>query len=167
MGAFRPSVIPSGGRALEPAEQAQLEHDMEAIVLGSHLFKSLDDAGLKDALQSAFVMRYGDGDVLLREGDPGETMFLVMDGAVRIETRTPSGSLQLAELGRGACVGEVSVLTGGPRTATVTAVGDVTVAMFARHRIHRILDVHPRVRALLEQLVEGRAKDTVGKLIGS
>ena len=68
---------------------------------------------------------------------------------------------------RGACVGEVSVLTGGPRTATVTAITDVTVATFARHRIQRILDANPRVRAVLEQLVEGRAKDTVGKLIGS
>ena len=164
---FLPSVIPSGGRALEPAEQIHLEHDMEAIVLGSHLFKSLDETGRKDALQSAFVMRYDAGDIILREGDPGDTMFLVMEGTVRIETRTPSSSLQLAELGRGACVGEVSVLTGGPRTATVTAISDVTVATFARHRVQRIVDANPRVRALLEQLIEGRAKDTVGKLIGS
>jgi CRP/FNR family cyclic AMP-dependent transcriptional regulator len=164
---FRPSVIPSGGRALEPAEHALLEQDMEAIVLGSHLFKSLDEAGRKDALQSAFVMRFSANDVILREGDPGDTMFLVMEGSVRVETRTPSGSIQLAELGRGACVGEVSVLTGGPRTATVTAITDVSVATFARHRIQRIVDANPRVRALLEQLVEGRAKDTVGKLIGS
>jgi CRP-like cAMP-binding protein len=160
-------VIPSGGRALSAAEHAQLEHDMEAIVLGSHLFKSLDEAGRRDALQSAFVMRYEADDVILREGDPGDTMFLVMEGSVRIETRTPNGSIQLAELGRGACVGEVAVLTGGPRTATVTAVSDVSVATFARHRVQRILDASPRVRVLLEQLIEGRAKDTVGKLIGS
>lgn len=140
---------------------------MEAIVLRSHLFKSLDEAGRKDALQSAFVMRFDADDMILREGDPGETMFLVMEGTVRVETRTPSGSMQLAELGRGACVGEVSVLTGGPRTATVTAITDVTVATFARHRIQRLLDANPRVRAVLEQLVVGRAKDTVGKLIGS
>ncbi len=164
---FQPSVIPTGGRALEPAEQALLEQEMEAIVLRSHLFKSLDEDGRKDALQSAFVMRFRPDDVILREGDAGETMFLVMEGSVRVQTRTPSGSIQLAELGRGACVGEVSVLTGRPRTATVTAIGDVTVATFTRHRIQRILDAHPRVRAILEALIEGRAKDTVEKLIGS
>ena len=140
---------------------------MEEIVLASHLFKSLDAQGQRDLIESAFVMTFAAGDVLLREGDRGETMFVVMDGTVRIETRTPTGSLQLAELGKGACVGEVSVLTGGARTATVTAVTEVTCATFARHRILRILDAHPRVRQLLEALIEGRARDTVEKLIGN
>ena len=115
-----------------------------------------------------FVMRFPAGELILREGDVGDTMFLVLDGSVLVETSGGArSSVHLAELGRGACVGEVSVLTGGPRTATVAAKTDVTVATFARHRIQRILDAHPKVRALLEALVEGRAKDTVGKLIGS
>lgn len=140
---------------------------MADIVLRSHLFKSLDEAGRQHLLESGFVMRYDAGDVILREGDPGDTMYVVMEGTVRVETRTPTGSLQLAELGRGACVGEVSVLTGGTRTATVTAMTPVTAATFARHRILRLLDAHPKVRALLDTLVEARARDTVEKLISS
>jgi CRP-like cAMP-binding protein len=159
-------VIPNGGRALDPGEQAALERDMEAIVLGSHLFKSLDLAARVNLIASAFVMTYEAGDMILREGDPGDTMFLVMDGTVRIETAGTSGNVHLAELGRGACVGEVSVITGAVRTATVTAVTDVSVAMFARHRVQRVLDASPKVRALLEQLIEGRANDTVAKIIG-
>jgi CRP-like cAMP-binding protein len=152
---------------LDRDEQAALERDMEEIVNRSHLFKSLDDAGRQDLLASGFVMRFDAGDTILREGDPGETMYLVMEGTVRIETRTSGASLHLAELGRGACVGEVSVLTGSPRTATVTAVTDVTAVTFARHRIARIVDAHPRVRAILDTLVEARARDTVEKLISS
>lgn len=163
----RPSTIPTGARLLDRAEHDSLERDMADIVLRSHLFKSLDDAGRRDLLESAFVMRYDGGDVVLREGDPGDTMYLVMEGTVRVETRTPSGTLQLAELGRGACVGEVSVLTGGPRTATVSAVTAVTAATFARHRILRLLDAHPKVRAVLDTLIEARARDTVEKLISS
>ncbi len=163
---YRPSVIPTGGRALSVDERIAIERDMEAIVLGSHLFKSLDLTQRANLIESAFVMMYDAGDVILREGDPGDTMFLVMEGTVRVETQGGAGNVHLAELGRGACVGEVSVLTGAPRTATVTAISDVTVATFARHRVTRLLDQSPKVRALLEQLVEGRANDTVAKIIG-
>ncbi len=159
-------MIPNGGRALDPTELAALERDMEAIVLGSHLFKSLDLASRGHLIESAFVMMFDAGETILREGDPGDTMFLVMEGTVRVETNGNAGNLHLAELGRGACVGEVSVIMGAPRTATVTAITDVRVATFARHRVQRVLDQAPKVRALLEQLIEGRAKDTVGKIIG-
>ncbi len=139
---------------------------MEEIVVRSHLFKSLDEAGRRELLSSGFVMRFDPDDVVLREGDPGETMYLVMEGTVRVETRAPTGTVQLAELGRGACVGEGSVLTGSLRTATVTALTPVTAVVFARHRIQRILDASPKVRAVLEALVEGRARQTVEKLLG-
>lgn len=165
--ANRPSVIPLGGRALSDEEHLALEREMEAIVLGSHLFKSLDEAGRRSLLESGFVMHFDPGDTILRQGDPGDTMFLVLEGTVRVETQAPAGGqVQLAELGRGACVGEVSVLTRGPRTATVTALTPVVTVTFARHRIERVLDGHPRVRALLEALIEGRAKATVDKIIG-
>jgi CRP/FNR family cyclic AMP-dependent transcriptional regulator len=155
-----------GGRPLSLDEQAAIERDMEAIVLGSHLFKSLDDAGRKDLIESGFVMRFDAGDMILRQGDPGDTMFLVLEGTVRVETETPGGTIQLAELGRGACLGEVSVLTRGPRTATVSALTPVTTVTFARHRVERLLAQHPRVRALLEALIAGRARDAVDKILG-
>lgn len=155
-----------GGRPLSPEEQAAIERDMEAIVLGSHLFKSLDDAGRRDLVESGFVMRFAAGDMVLRQGDLGDTMFLVLDGSVRVETETPGGVVQLAELKRGACLGEVSVLTRGPRTATVTAVTELTTVSFARHRIERLLSQHPRVRELLEALIAGRARDAVDKILG-
>jgi CRP/FNR family transcriptional regulator, cyclic AMP receptor protein len=160
-------MIPSGGRPLELSEQEALQRDMADIVLRSHLFKSLDEAGRRDLLESGFVMRFEAGDVILREGAPGDTMYVVMDGTVRVQTRTPTGTLQLADLGRGACVGEVSVLKGGGRTATVTALTPVAAVVFARHRIQRILDANPRVRALLDTLIEARARDTIEKILGS
>jgi CRP-like cAMP-binding protein len=155
-----------GGRPLSDEEQAAIEHNMEAIVVGSHLFKSLDDAGRRDLVQSGFVMRFDADDMILKQGDPGDTMFLILEGRVRVETTTAGGTVQLAELGRGACLGEVSVITKGPRTATVTALTDLTTVTFARHRIERLLEAHPRVRELLEALVAGRAKAAVDKILG-
>lgn len=162
----RPSFIPHGGRSLSPEELKSLYADMEAIVRGSHLFKSLDDAAREDLLSYAFVQHFDAGEVILREGDLGDTMILLMEGTVRVHTHSALAEIQLADLGRGACVGEVSVLTGSPRTATVDAVTDVTCAVLARHRVERILDGHPRVRELLEALVEGRARNTIERILG-
>ena len=164
---YRPSSIPTGVRSLSADEVAALERDMADIVAKSHLFKSLDEGARKELLEAAFVMQYDPSELILREGDPGDAMFLVMEGTVRIHTHSPQGEIQLAELGRGACIGEVSVLTGSPRTATVDAVTAVTCAVLARHRVHRILDAHPRVRVLLEALVEGRARQTLERILGS
>jgi CRP/FNR family cyclic AMP-dependent transcriptional regulator len=162
-----PSVIPPHGRALEDAEREALLADLGAIVASSHLFKSLDPEGRERLIQSGYVLFFEAGDVLIREDDEGTAMYLVMHGKVRVETSGVRGAVPLAELGRGACIGEVSLLTGGPRTATVTAVDPVQAVAFEKHRILRMIDDYPRVRQLLETMVEGRARDTVQKLIGS
>lgn len=164
----RPSVIPPSGRALRQEEHDALFAAMADIVTHSHLFKSLDDEGRKEVLDSAFVRTFADGATILAQGaEPGNDpeMYLVLDGKVRVETQTPSGKVHLAELGRGACIGEVSVLTGGSRTASVTAIGEVNVAAYAKHRVDRVLARYPKVKALLESVVESRARDTIEKIL--
>ena len=162
-----PSVIPPGGRILGDDERRALLAEMSDIVNTSHLFKSLDDEGRRRVLSSGYVCSFSAGETLIKEGDHGTAMYLLLNGKVRVETTAAQGSVHLAELGHGACVGEVSVLSGGPRTATVTAATDVDAVAFEKHRIERILADYPKVRALLEALVEGRARDTIEKIVGS
>lgn len=142
--------------------------DIEDIVESSHLFKTLDEAGRQDLIESGYVIGYSEGETLVKQGDTGSVMYLVMHGKIAVETDKGAGSsIILAELGRGACIGEVALLTGSPRTATVKALGDVKVVAFEKHRVMRVIDAHPKVRALLEAMIEGRARDTVEKLISS
>ncbi|HJL15082.1 MAG TPA: cyclic nucleotide-binding domain-containing protein [Sandaracinaceae bacterium LLY-WYZ-13_1] len=164
-----PSVIPPGGRALERAEREALLDELTDIVASSYLFKSLDDDGRRELIESGYVLHVPSGRTVMAQGAEGDTrMYLVLHGEVSVETTGgPTGSIHLAELGRGACVGEVSALTGGPRTATVKAIDDVQLVAFEQHRIERIIDAHPKVRELLEAMIEGRARDTVEKLIRS
>ncbi len=162
-----PSLIPPGGRVLGADERSVLLDEMTEIVSSSRLFKSLDEAGRQRVLTSGYIASFAAGETILRQGDTGTTMFLVLNGRVRVEASTPGGNVVLAELGRDACIGEVSVLTGGERTATVTALTDVDAVAFEKHRIERILADYPKVRALLEALVEGRARDAIEKIVGS
>ena len=161
-------MIPPRGRALEPAELDEILADSTEIIESSHLFKTLDEEGRRDLIRTGYVISYDPGQTIMKQGDIGSTMFIVMRGKVAVETNCgATGSIHLAELGRGACIGEVGVLTGGPRTATVKAIDDVKVIAFEKHRVQRVIDAYPKVRKLLEAMIEGRARDTVEKLIGS
>jgi hypothetical protein len=158
-----PSIIPPGGRLLSDEERMELMEEMAEIISKSHLFKTLDEEGRRRVLTSGFVCSYNAGDIVLKEGDPGDTMYLVLDGKARVST----GKVHLAELTRGACLGEVSVLTGGVRTASVVAETELDLVAFEAHRIERVLADYPKVREVLESIVEGRARHTVEKIIGS
>lgn len=160
-------MIPPAARALEATERAALLADLEEMVVTSHLFKSLDAEGRAKLIESGFVLAFEPGETIIRQGDEGSAMYMVLQGKVRVETAGVHGSVQLAELGRGACLGEVSVLTGSARTASVIAITPVQLVTFESHRIDRVIDAYPRVRQLLEAMVEGRARDTVEKIIGS
>jgi CRP-like cAMP-binding protein len=159
--------VPPGSRVLSAEERGALLDEMEEIVERSHLFKSLDDEGRARVLTSGVVSRWAEGDVIILQGAEGESMYLVLSGKVRVTTQAANGEVLLAELGRDACFGEVSVLTGSKRTATVVALTEVDCVVFEKHRIERVLVDYPKVRKILEALIEGRARDTVEKIIKS
>jgi len=162
-----PSIIPPGARQLDEEERLALIAEMAEIVGSSHLFKSLDEEGRQRILVSGFVCTFAEGEEILHQGDEGDEMYLVLNGRVRITAQTAGGKIHLAELGRDACIGEVSVLTGGPRTATVVALTKVDCVAFKRHRVERILADYPKVREVLEALIESRARDTIEKIVGA
>lgn len=143
-----------------------LQAEMETLIEHSHLFKSLDDEGRLRALRESSLHTFPAGTVILREGEPGDEFYLIANGAVRVDTTGPDVDhpVELATLGRGAFFGEVSVLTGRPRTATVTAIDEVLVVVFSQDLVERLLEAYPRVRKLLDAVVLGRARDTIDKL---
>lgn len=158
---------PPQGRALQNEEFDALLVEMHHIVHHSHLFRSLDDAGRKRILREGRTVSFPAGQPLIHQGQTGDTMYLILRGKVSVEAVDGVHTLHLAELGPHACVGEVSLLTQSPRTATVCASTDVDALAFDRPTIQALLDEFPRLRALLESLVERRARDTMEKYIGS
>ena len=131
---------------------------------GSHLFKSLDDDGLSRLLQGATSVSYRPGQFVVREGDPGEALYLIREGQVRVTTSRQGREVELAILGGGACIGEVALLTGQPRTATVVTLENCTMLCFHKNQIDDILQSYPKVRRLLESVIMGRAKSTIEKV---
>ncbi|MGO9559171.1 MAG: cyclic nucleotide-binding domain-containing protein [Acidimicrobiales bacterium] len=96
------------------------------------------------------------GAVLTTQGKPGSEFFLVRAGTARCERN----GRKVATFGPGDFFGETALLTNAPRTATVTAVGDMTVVVFDRREFSSLLDGSPQIaRKLLTALAE-RAEAT-------
>jgi CRP-like cAMP-binding protein len=77
--------------------------------------------------QARFTRTLSAGEVLFREGDPGETMFVIRTGRVRISKQVRGGVKQLAVLGPGEFFGEMAILSGKPRSATAVALEQVAL----------------------------------------
>ena len=90
------------------------------------LFAGLDDDGRTRLAEACPEHLFGAGERIVRQGDAGQSMFVVLDGRVRI-TLEPSGQ-EVAVTSRGGFFGEMSMLTGDPRTATVSALDDALLA---------------------------------------
>src|SRR5580700_8252834 len=83
------------------------------------LFSRLGERELLRVMQSVEVRDYNDGDVIIREGDKGDELFIVLDGKVRVSR----GEQTLLDLGPGEFVGEMALIRSVPRSASVHAAG--------------------------------------------
>jgi len=141
--------------------------NLRAMVQGFQLFKFMDEEGRERLLEKAERVSYQPGEVVVREGDPGDALYMVLAGEVRVYTTREGQEVDLANLGHGACFGEVALLSGRQRTATVMALTPCTVLRFPGEHIEALLESYPKVRRLLESVVRGRARDTIEKLTSS
>lgn len=99
------------------------------------LFSRLTERELLRVMSAVEVREYKDGDVVIREGDKGDELFIVLEGKVRV-TR---GDQVLTSLGQGEHVGEMALIRSVPRSATVTAVGEAELIAIRRADFFEIL----------------------------
>jgi cAMP-dependent protein kinase regulator len=144
-------------------EQKNVTVDQELKELqSSTLFSSFEREALVEIVASTELRAYDEGDIIVTEGEPGSSLFLIVGGTVKVFTRSDDGgNLKLAELGPGDFFGEVSLLSGKPRTATITARTKITAIELDRASVDRIAEIHPEVMKVLEDFCERRAKDAV------
>lgn len=107
-----------------------------------------EDRAAIDALVSSVAC--APGDVVFRKGDPGDSMFVVRSGRFRVTGATPAGAeVTLGEVGPGDWVGEMAVLTGQPRSATLAAVEEGTLVRLPRAGFDELAARYPAVAARL------------------
>ncbi|MBX7185759.1 MAG: cyclic nucleotide-binding domain-containing protein [Vicinamibacteria bacterium] len=127
--------------------------------ISSPLFADFSEADLVAVIQGLELATYGPGDILILEGDPGTSLFVITSGVVRAFVRQPDGkNKQVREMGEGSFFGEIAVLSGKPRTATVTAKTTVEALILERKTLDNICKTHPSVRTTLQKFAAERLK---------
>ena len=118
------------------------------------LFRSLDDEAATALRASMGQTRLSRGEVLFHEGDPGDRLYLVTDGKVKLGRTSSDGRENLlAILGPGQMFGELSLFDPGPRSATVTAVTESSFLSLSHDVMMKWLDGRPQVAlGMLTQL---------------
>jgi len=106
------------------------------------LFATLSEAQRSDIAAMTTTRLYGDGEAIVREGEPGHSMFVVClgAGAVLLEPERQ----EVALIQPGGYFGEMSLLTGEPRSATVVARGDTLVIEIDAEQFRRLGATHPQ-----------------------
>jgi CRP-like cAMP-binding protein len=118
------------------------------------LFSGLDDIERARLAQACPEHLYGALERIVRQGDEGRSMFVVLDGRVRV-TIEPSGQ-EVAVTTAGGFFGEMSMLTGDPRTATVTAVDDAVLLEIDADRFRELAVRRPGLVEHVSGIVSAR-----------
>lgn len=122
------------------------------------------------ALAARFQLKtYEDGDVIVREGEAGDTFYLVRSGRVKVMASNLGGKpgpVVLGELAEGDFFGEIALLRRKPRTATVVAEGSVELMALDRTAFQELVRDYPSVLQVVEAYLKKRVEDTISILLG-
>jgi CRP/FNR family cyclic AMP-dependent transcriptional regulator len=110
------------------------------------IFADLPAAALEQLARNSLPRKYRRGQILCNEGDPGESLYILEDGQLRVTQWTAAGDeAVLAVVEAPAAVGELSLLDGSPRSATLTAVGPVQLRLIPRKAFIALLQEQPQI----------------------
>jgi small-conductance mechanosensitive channel/CRP-like cAMP-binding protein len=112
-------------RVMPEADPDAALEERERLLEGVDLLAPLPPELRHEIAMSAPLTVFGNGEAIVRQGEPGQSMFVVCSGAVRVVLEPQRN--EVARIERGGYFGEMSLLTGEPRSATVLAAGDASV----------------------------------------
>ncbi|MBI4454911.1 MAG: Crp/Fnr family transcriptional regulator [Acidobacteria bacterium] len=124
------------------------------------LFSNLGDAELKEIFKVFKEQEFKKGDIILMEEDTGKSMYIVLDGRVKVSRLLPSGKeMILAFHETGDYFGEMALIDGGTTPATVTSMAHTCIAFVGRRDFTNVLLANPKVNFALLTMLCTRCRD--------
>jgi CRP-like cAMP-binding protein len=165
--------IQKNGTSLDfiPSERFKLDTEIismystleKTIILKSvDLFKSIPAENLSRVAQITDEVTYDANSPIFAEGDFGDSLFIVVDGNVRIH----KGAQELAMLGKGTCLGEMALLDGESRSADATVTEDSTLFKIEQEGFYEVMGSQSDIMDGIIKLLTGRLRVANEKMMG-
>ncbi len=155
-----PSAIATGGVHPKPASGGKrtdrpLGKRGADLLAGVPLFAGLSRRHLRRLAEHADETSFHQKEVIVKEGQPGGTFYIVVEGEARVSQRSKT----IGTLGPGDFFGEISLLDGGPRTADVVALTPVRAIRIFKRTFDRLVAEEPAVASRVLAVVAGRLRE--------
>lgn len=157
--------IPSPQRTVtlieHSAASAQAEHaaqivDIEKALAKVPLFELLPDTLLHEVAMHTERRLYAPGEIVIQQGDVGEELFMVERGALDVLVDAHDGMQQIATVGVGDVFGEMSLMTGADRSATVRTTTESALLVVSKDTIQPVLAASPELAEKISQVLAAR-----------
>ena len=128
------------------------------------MFANIEPSKLKLLAFTSERMAFKDGDVLFRQGEQGDSAYVIIGGEADVIVDTPKGPLTVAKLKRNDIVGEIAILCDVPRTATVKAASKLEAMVIAKDLFFRLIMEFPQLAVEIMRELARRLDATNRKL---
>lgn len=146
---------------LDEKEKAEFwTNRLQDVISSIPFFSSLDVLERKELTDTATLHGFNGGEMIIRQGDPGRSIYVVLNGRVRVFNRDHYGNqLELAILGESEFFGEISFLTGQPSPANVKAVDKSMLLELSYTSMRGVVNKNAKVKKVLLEYYRKRLRD--------
>jgi small-conductance mechanosensitive channel/CRP-like cAMP-binding protein len=138
--------------------------EARAILRGEPLFQCLSDSQIESLVSQSDLNHFGRGERVIEEGADGDSMFILLRGEAQVSIAKNGSRIPVATMHAGDCFGEMSLLTGEKRSATVRADGDCYVMEISKDVMADVIRQSPECLRQLSELLAQRRMRTEGVL---
>ena len=139
--------------------------DVQAILARAGIFQGVDPDAVAALIADMETVTFPRGTTIFDEGEPGDRLYIIVDGKVKLARHAPDGRENLLSvMGPSDMFGELSIFDPGPRTSSALCVTEVTAATMNSTMLKQWIDTHPEISQQLLRVLARRLRRTNASL---